>query len=102
MNEEEYLKWKAELDKSLSESFKPIDKEERRDRLLDYYSWLINKHTEQLNEAVENKQILDHSLNSFYVHDGGCIINRSIMFKQPAPFITISLSSPKRNDGDDG
>lgn len=44
MNEEEYLEWKAELDKSLSESFKPMGKEEYRDQLLDYYSWLINKH----------------------------------------------------------
>lgn len=98
MNEEEYLEWKAELDKSLSESFKPIGKEERRDQLINYYSWLINKHTNELNKAAESRQILSHSLDSFYVHDRGCIINRSIMFKQPAPSITFTLSSPKIND----
>lgn len=88
MNEEEYLKWKTK-----------INKEEYRDQLLDYCSWLITKHTEELNQAVANNQILDHKLDSFFVHDEGCIINRHIMPRQPAPYITFTIQPPNNKEG---
>lgn len=93
MNEEEYLKWKAEIDKMFEEAFKPISKEEYRDQLLDYYSWIITKHTEELNQAVANNQIINHSLDSFYVHDTGCTINGRIILKQPVPYVTFTITN---------
>jgi hypothetical protein len=93
---EEYQRIKKAIDDALAEAFKPKTKEEYRDQLLDHYSWLINKHNEGLNQAVEDGNLIDHKLDSFYVKENNnLVVNRTIWPKQPLDFITINLSTKK-------
>jgi flagellar motor component MotA len=93
---EEYQRIKKVIDDALTEAFRPKTKEEYRDQLLNYYSWLINKHTEGLNQAVEGGDLIDHKLDSFYVKDNNnLVVNRTIWPKQPHEFITITWDTKK-------
>jgi hypothetical protein len=95
-NDEKYQRIKKAIDDSLVEAFKPRSKEEYRDQLLNYYSWLINKHTEELNQMVEDSDIIDHKLDSFYIKENNnLVVNRSIWPKTPLDCVTITLSTKK-------